>query len=591
MSTRRSLVRITVLALAVTMLVPVGQVEVTATPVTQSEEVEGLPSADEADDQVDDGSDDDGISGFGTAGVPDDADAATTSTSEIVEAPLTFSSVGVTAPESATEVRIRVSEDGEDWSNWQALEFLDATDGPDDGSAEDGEAADGQHTAPLWAGEADYLQLEVDGASTEDLDVTFIDSMGLSGGPVEREWNTDLGSSADASEFDIVSRSEWGADESLGSTRVTVADEVHSGIVHHTAHRSDGSANTYSRSEAPGIMRSMYSYHTRTLGWRDLGYNVVVDRFGTVYEGRRGGFEKGVVGAHAAGYNTGSFGVSVIGNFVNEQASEAALDAVTRVIAAKSQIHDIDPTGWTDGFDGSWRQTIVGHRDVGQTSCPGRIQNKLDDIRADAASMAGDVDYDYENVIEDQLDYGERGPFDDVPNSSPHSEAIARLAGAGVTKGCTGSEFCPERTLTRGQASSFVVNGLELDPIPGSQFSDVPADHVHGSAINVLADRGWLQGYPDGTFRPGETMTRAQLASLLAAAAGVPDAEPMQRDYPDVPVGHVHAQGIYALHDVDVRGNCGSGNFCPEADVRRDSTASFVDMVRAYLRERTVTPD
>ena len=581
---RLNLVRLSVLALAVTLLVPVGQVEVTATPVTLTEEVDGLPSVDGSQSED---ADDDGISGFGTASA-DDADDAATSTSEIVEAPLTFSSVGVRAPESATEVRIRVSEDGETWANWQSLEFLDATDGPDQGTEEDQEAVDGQHTAPLWAGEASYIQLEVDGADTEDLDVSFIDSMGHSGGPVEREWSTDLGGSpADASELDIVSRAEWGADESLGSKSVSLADEVHTGIVHHTAHRSDGSANTYSRAEAPGIMRSMYSYHTRTLGWKDLGYNVVVDRFGTVYEGRRGGFERGVIGAHAAGNNTGSFGVSVIGNFVNQQASQAALDAVTAVIAAKSEIHDIDPTGWTDklGAGGTWRPTIIGHRDVGQTSCPGRIQNELDNIRADAAAQVGDVDVDYENVIEDQLDYGDY-PFRDVASTSAHRAAIGRLYEAGVTTGCASEEFCPGQSLSRAQASAFVVRALELDPIPGSNFPDVPSHHAHAGPINALVERGWMQGYPDGTFRPAERMTRAQLSTLLSDAADVSRSRPSQDPYPDVPRDHVHASGIDALKRIEIHGNCGSGNFCPDDEVLRDSTASFVDMVRHYRQEQ-----
>ena len=569
MSIRGITVRLTVLALFVAVLVPVGQVEVTAVPVTQSEQLDGLPSvdgppSDHADDTADGGN---GDGPFGTAA----ADTPATSTSEIVEAPLTFNSVGVQAPEEATAVRARTSEDGQTWSDWEALDFLDATDGPDADTAEDREAEPGQHTLPLWAGEANYLQLEVDGAATEDLDVTVIDSMGLSGGPVDRSWDTRIGSAADADTLDIVHRDQWGADESLGSDKVTIADEVHMGIVHHTAHTSGDKANSYSRSEAPGIMRAMHRYHTEALGWRDLGYNVVIDRFGTVYEGRKGGFANGVVGAHAAGYNTGSFGVSVIGNFTDVQASSAALEALTEVVGIKSAIHGIDPTGWTNQMGGSWKPTIIGHRDVGQTVCPGRIQDKLPQIRDGATEHS---------VL-----------FPDVSSTSPHRESILRLALDGVTTGCRTNEFCPTDALSRAQASAFVLRAFELDPIPGSQFPDVPEDHIHASSINALVERGWLQGYPDGTFRPWDKMTRGQLATLLWRASELPEPQPLLNHYPDVSIFSTHASGIYALYDGGIRGNCGSGNFCPDDLALRDSTANFVDQVREHLRLRDPDED
>ncbi|MFW5934079.1 MAG: S-layer homology domain-containing protein [Actinomycetota bacterium] len=590
MSVRGITVRATLLALAALILVPVGQVEVTAVPVTQSEELEGLPSAETAED------------GLATASTAGDA-----SRSQPVEAPLTFSSVGITTPADAGEVRVRTSLDGEEWSDWEPVDAIEEVDGPDEGTAEARAAEGGRHTEPVWVGEASYLQVEVAGADTEDLDVAVIDSMGHSGGPVERRWDTQLGAAADAASLDVVERPDWGADESLGSKEVTVADEVHLGVVHHTAHASGDKANSYSRDEAPGIMRAMYQYHTESLGWKDIGYNVVVDRFGRVYEGRRGGLEQGVVGAHAAGYNYGSFGVSVMGNFLDEQASSESLDALTDVIAAKSEIHDIDPTGWTDEMGSNWRPTIVGHRDVGQTSCPGEIAEELDDIRSGAADRIDTVSLDYSNRLEDELDYGEEDEeeveqdledgleddldaepeppeepieFDDVADDSPHRESIMRLAADGVTTGCAEDRFCPDETLSRAQASAFVVRALELTPIPGSQFDDVPEDHAHADAINVLVDRGWLQGYPDGTFRPWDEMTRGQLATLLAAAGDVPDAQPLIDYYPDVARDHVHAEGVYALHASDIVGDCGSGDFCPDDDVKRDSTANFVDQVR-----------
>ena len=63
------------------------------------------------------------------------------------------------------------------------------------------------------------------------------------------------------------------------------------------------------------MMRSIYRYHAVSRGWGDIGYNVIVDKFGRRWEGRAGGLASTVVGAHAGGFNSGTFGVSMLGNY------------------------------------------------------------------------------------------------------------------------------------------------------------------------------------------------------------------------------------------------------------------------------------
>ena len=108
----------------------------------------------------------------------------------------------------------------------------------------------------------------------------------------------------------IVPRSVWGADESIRRNAPQYGSPVRLAIVHHTA-----GPNDYSPSQAAAIMRGIQLYHVKSNGWNDIGYNFLVDRFGTVYEGRYGGIDRDVVGAHARGFNTGSVGVAVIGTF------------------------------------------------------------------------------------------------------------------------------------------------------------------------------------------------------------------------------------------------------------------------------------
>ena len=80
-------------------------------------------------------------------------------------------------------------------------------------------------------------------------------------------------------------------------------------FVHHT-----DTPNGYAPGDVPAIIRSIYTYHVRSNGWNDIGYNFLVDAYGRVYEGRAGGIDRPVIGAHTEGFNTGSVGIAVIGN-------------------------------------------------------------------------------------------------------------------------------------------------------------------------------------------------------------------------------------------------------------------------------------
>jgi hypothetical protein len=135
----------------------------------------------------------------------------------------------------------------------------------------------------------------------------------------------------------------------------------------------------------------MQAYHMDTRGWSDIAYNFLVDRFGTIWEGRGGGMTNAVIGAHAMGFNTGSVGVSVIGNFVGATPPAASLEAVARVVGWRLEAYGVNPlaaSNFTSGGSTSipagqvvYRSNVVGHREVGATSCPGAIQDQLQSVR------------------------------------------------------------------------------------------------------------------------------------------------------------------------------------------------------------------
>jgi uncharacterized protein with LGFP repeats len=137
-------------------------------------------------------------------------------------------------------------------------------------------------------------------------------------------------------------------------------------FVHHTVN-----ANNYSAREAPAIVRAIYAYHTQGQHWCDIGYNALIDRFGNVYVGRRGGFSKPVRGAHAGDYNTNTVGVSLIGNFERARPSARMKNALVRFIGWRLGTSYAPVTGRAS-VSGTRFARISGHRDAMSTACPGR---------------------------------------------------------------------------------------------------------------------------------------------------------------------------------------------------------------------------
>jgi hypothetical protein len=185
-------------------------------------------------------------------------------------------------------------------------------------------------------------------------------------------------SAASANKPVILSRAQWGADERRVRYPPTYMPSITATVLHHTAGR-----NNYSASQVPSILRGDYAYHL-SRGWYDIGYNALVDRFGRIWEGRAGGLERAVMGAHAGGFNYQTFGVAMIGNYDVSRPSAASIEAVARVMAWKLDLDHRDPYGTTrltSAGGGTARYSsgrtvslpvIMGHRNTGFTACPGR---------------------------------------------------------------------------------------------------------------------------------------------------------------------------------------------------------------------------
>ncbi|MEV6198120.1 peptidoglycan recognition protein [Streptomyces sp. NPDC051920] len=193
----------------------------------------------------------------------------------------------------------------------------------------------------------------------------------------------------------IVTRRGWGANENLRERGFLYTKTVKAAFVHHTA-----SGNKYTCSQVPSIIRSIYRYHVVSSGWRDIGYNFLVDKCGNIYEGRAGGVAKAVQGAHTRGFNTNSMGIAVIGTFGATKPTDAAVKAISRLTAWKLGLYGANPRGKTylkSAGGNLYRKgknvrlnVISGHRDGFATECPGRLlYGKLGSARTTAARYQG----------------------------------------------------------------------------------------------------------------------------------------------------------------------------------------------------------
>ncbi|MGW2085623.1 peptidoglycan recognition protein family protein [Streptomyces sp. NPDC001880] len=195
----------------------------------------------------------------------------------------------------------------------------------------------------------------------------------------------------------ITSRAGWGADESMSPEAPEYTDTVKAVFVHHTA-----GTNNYTCAESAAVVRSVYAYHVKSEKWKDIGYNFLVDKCGTVFEGRKGGVDRPVFGAHTYGFNRQTAGIAVIGTYTDTSAPSAVTTAVARIAAWKLGQYQGDPAGTTTlvaGATGSNNfgkafttgtkytfSQISGHRDGFNTQCPGlKLYGQLPTIRSLAA--------------------------------------------------------------------------------------------------------------------------------------------------------------------------------------------------------------
>ncbi|MEX2503268.1 MAG: S-layer homology domain-containing protein, partial [Egicoccus sp.] len=295
--------------------------------------------------------------------------------------------------------------------------------------------------------------------------------------------------------------------------------------------------------------------------------------------------------AHASSYNVGSFGISVMGNFNNVDAPQATYETLADAIAWKAAIHGFDPLGTTDRTaKGSYVRTITGHRDVGSTSCPGLISDKLWWLRLEAADRAPSMPATGPGPAADDRF------FSDMPTTATHHEQVMTVHETGVLLGYTSSapaRFLPGTALNRGDMARAVAIAMDLEPVTDwrGRFKDVndtqEGRYWLGPYIVALVDAGVVQGYDDGTFRPGAPLRRDQMATFLAKALKLPTSTPHFDDVKNTTSPHYG--NIGAVQKYGIARGATARTYDPGGTMRRDQSASL--LVNAFDIERPPPPE
>ncbi len=338
---------------------------------------------------------------------------------------------------------LRTSPDGSAWSAWRRLQI----------EAEPQETPRHERFAALvWAPGASYVQYRANfpsgapkGPALQNVTITALSATGPAvfeaarsptrtptpgktptAAPVTPAPTNDAANLPPPfASGQLFSREAWGAPESYRyyTNGVEVWQRMYIPtkkiIVHHTATLTNDNPQdpnypypAYTADQVFQDIQSIYYYHAITLGWGDIGYNALIDRFGRVFEGRRGrdSSPKGggreiispdVVAGHALQWNEGTCGVSCFGNYdvnqlgANEQTN--LVGTLVQFLTWACRRHYVWPNATTDFLqvDWVWRTgipNICGHRDVNTTACPGQyLYPLLPDIRQRVAQGVASI--------------------------------------------------------------------------------------------------------------------------------------------------------------------------------------------------------
>ena len=333
-----------------------------------------------------------------------------------ISQPTPFSMVALTGNDlSDTSARIRAKRPDGSWGPWYRTNNMES-------NSDDNLDGVARGTDPVFVGSTTSVQIAVTRPEGAPVTVAPPDT-GLDAGrelgyipantetsiaqnlsavlitppqsPVDTQWTPPTATLGPGQPPNIISRAQWGAGTSMRCGGPSYGSGIRAAVLHHTA-----TGNDYSPQDSAAIIRSIYAYHTITLGWCDIAYNALVDKYGQVFEGRGGGITKDVLGSHTGGFNRDVWGVSLIGDFDEDPPPDIMVKTMGRLLGWRMSLDRVNPLNTVQLKSAGGQYTVVpggntvtlpeifAHRDVGNTECPGKAgYAALDEIRSIAAGF------------------------------------------------------------------------------------------------------------------------------------------------------------------------------------------------------------
>lgn len=217
----------------------------------------------------------------------------------------------------------------------------------------------------------------------------------------------------------------------------------------------------------PRIIRDIYSGHIQSRHWDDVAYNFFVDKCGTIYEGRAGGSDRPVTGAHSIGFNKDTMGIAAIGTYdAKGSVPQEMAESIARIAAWKLGLSDIDPRGEVGLVSSSSKSrfkkgkqavfhVIAGHRDAYMTDCPGKeLYAELPEIRTEAARLQGRPRCAPRRARADRPLPCQRGASASSATSSPTAPAYRRRSSQTASTTASGERSAPSASRSARRSAS-----------------------------------------------------------------------------------------------------------------------------------------
>jgi hypothetical protein len=402
------------------------------------------------------------------------------------------------------------------WSPWREAD-AEPGDLPDRGSREARRMPGWRIGSPWWTDTAERVQVRTRGR-VQRVRAHFVwspEEEGVSGRSLEI-----------VDDPPIILRRTWGANERIRRDNPSYAPTLQTAIVHHTA----GAAGT-SPGQSAAIVRGIQTYHVRGNGWDDIGYNFLVDRWGQIFEGRYGGIERNVIGAHAQGFNTGSVGIAVIGSFGGSAPPAQAREALARLIAWRLDVAHVDPVSRVSVISSgnprfgaglpTWMRAVSGHRDTGFTSCPGAgLYGQLGTLAGRARSIGLPKLFtpEVEGSLGSFISFSARlsGP---LPWTVTVADSSGRQVALGAGFGTSVQWTWDSRLAPRGAYTYQIAAGLNVRPAEGTIGSTA-------GAVSISTLRAEPSGFtPNGDGLTDETRISYRLGAPATVSVDLQNAD------------------------------------------------------------------